>query len=126
MGRSSGGSGRKLKLTSLFNDGRRDFRERANNFRLIRSLKGRKIATMMDDKEVGIMSSEGKKSSIIPHCDIRRRGEEVPIDVVLVAWKGGKNKNLGTGERRRSRGGGREECRRRRKIFNRIHIFFLS
>ena len=133
-GRSSGGSGRKLKLTSPINDGRRDFGERANNRRRVRSLKGRKIGTMMDGKGVGVMSGEGKKSRVIPHRDIRRRGVEVPINALLVAWKGGKNKNLGTGERRRRRGGGRsircrgegrEKHRRRQKIFKRIHNNFF-
>ena len=135
MGRSSGGSGRKLKLTSPNNDGRRDFKERMNNRHRMRSLKGCKIGAMMDGEGVGVMSGKGKKSRVTPHRDIRRRGVEVPIDVVLVARKGGKNKNLGTGVRRRHRGGGRsigrrgrgrEERWRRWKIFNRIHNFFCS
>ncbi len=49
----------------------------------------------MDGKGVGVMSGDDKKSRVNPHRDIRRRGVEVPIDVVLVAWKGGKNKILG-------------------------------
>ena len=134
-GRSSGGSGRKLKRTSPLNDGRRDFGERVNNRHRVRSLKGREIGAMMDGEGVGVMSSKGKKSRVIPHRDIHRRGVEVPIDVVLVARKGGKNKNLWTGERHcrrgggrsiRRRGGGREERRRRRNILKRIHNFFLS
>ena len=49
----------------------------------------------MDGEGVDVMSGKGKKSRVISHRDIRRRGVEVRIDIILVARKGGKNKILG-------------------------------
>ena len=78
------------------------------------------------------MSREGEKGCVIPYREVSVGGVKIPIDVVLVAREGGKDKNSWTGKRRprRGRGGsgrhrGRwmEERRRRRKIFRRIHIF---
>ena len=87
---------------------------------------------MVDGERVTLVSGESEKSRVVPLGNVSRRRVKIPIDVELVARKRGKDKNLGTGERRRRRGGGRnvrrrgggrEERRRRRKIFNRI-IFF--
>jgi len=102
----------------------------------VRSLKDSEIGTLVDGERMTVVSGESKKSHVVPHRDVSRRRVKIPIDVVLVARKGGKNKNLGTGERSRCRdggrsdrhrSGGREECRRRRKIFSRIHYncFFV-
>jgi hypothetical protein len=97
-------------------------------------LKGRNIGAWVDDNRVAVVSGERDKSRVVPLRDGSRRGVKIPIGVVLVARKGGKDKNLGTGERRRRRGGGRsvprrskgrEERRRRQKIFSRIHNFFF-
>jgi len=134
-GRSSGGQGRKLKLPSPSKDGRRDLGEWANNRRRMRNLEGRNIGAVVDGERVTVVSSESEKSRVVPLGNVSRRRVKIPIDIVLVARKGGENKNLGTGERRRRRGGvrsscrrggGREECPRRREISKRIHnnIFF--
>ncbi len=85
---------------------------------------------MVYGKRVTVVSGKSEKSRVIPLGNISRRRVKIPIHVELVAQKRGKDKNLGTGERRRRRGGGRsirrrgggrEEHRRRRKIFDRIH-----
>jgi hypothetical protein len=102
----------------------------------VRSLKGRDIRTVVAGERVAVVRGESEKSRVVPFRNVSRRRVIIPIDVVLVARKGGEYKNLGTGERSRRRGGGRsdrrrsggrEERRRRRKIFNRIHnnIFFF-
>ena len=133
-GRSSGGSGRKLKFASPFDDGSRHFGERANICRWIGGLKGRQIRTRVDSQGIGIASSEGENGRVIPFRDIGVGGVKIPVDFILVAREWGKNKNSWTGERRRRRGGGRSgrrrgggRDRRRRKIFRRIHnmVFFL-
>ncbi len=99
-------------------------------------MKDSEIGTLVDGERMAVVSGERKKSRVVPRRDISRRGVKIPIDVVLVARKEGKDKNLGTGERSRRRdggrsdrrrSGGREERRRRRKIFSRIHnIFFFD
>ena len=101
-----------------------------NNRRRMRDLKGRNIGALVDGERVTVVGGESEKSRIVPLGNVSRRRVKIPIDIVLVARKGGENKNLGTGERRRHRGGGRsirrrgggrEECPRRRKISKRIH-----
>ena len=100
----------------------------------MRDLKGRNIGALVDGERVTVVSGKSEKSHAVPLGNVSRRRVKIPIDVVLVARKGGENKNLGTGEKRRHRGrgksdrrrgGGREERRRRRKIFDRIHIIFF-
>ena len=94
------------------------------------------ISIILVSTTVTVVSGESEKSCVVPFRNVSRRRVIIPIDVVLVARKGGEYKNLGTGERSHRRGGGRsdrrrsggrEERRRRRKIFNRIHnnFFFL-
>jgi hypothetical protein len=128
------GTRQRLKLVSPLKNGRRDLGERVNNCRRMKLLKGRDIGAWVDDNRVAVVSGKRDKSRVVPLHDGSRRGVKIPIGVVLVARKGGKDKNLVTGERRRRRGGGRsvrrrskgrEECRRRRKIFSRIHKFFF-
>jgi hypothetical protein len=51
------------------------------------------------------MSSKGDESRVVPPSDISRRGVKIPIDLVSISWKGGKDKNFGTGGRSRRRGG---------------------
>jgi hypothetical protein len=138
-GRSSGGCGRKLKLPSPSpsKDGRRDLGEWVNNCQWMRDFKGRNIGALVDGERVTAVSGKSEKSRVVPLGNVSRRRVKIPIDVVLVARKGGENKNLGTGERRHRRGGGRsicwrgggrEEHPRRRKISKRIHnnIVFFS
>ena len=135
-GRSHGGSGRKHKRATPFDDGSRHLVERANNCSWIRSLKGCQIRALEDGQGIGIVSSEGEKGRIIPLRDIRSGGVKIPIDFILVARERGKDKNpwadercrrRGGGRSSRRRGGGRKEHRRRRKIFRRIHniLFFF-
>ena len=128
------GTRRRLKLVSPLKNGRRDLRERANNCRRMKLLKGRSIGALVDDERVAVVSGESDKSRVAPLRDVSRRGVKIPIGIVPVARKGGKDKTLGTRERRRRRGGGRsvrrrsggrEERWRRRKIFSRIHNIFL-
>ena len=113
------------------------FGEWANNLRRMRDLKGRNIRALVDDERVTVVSGESEKSCVAPLGNVSRRRVKTPIDVVLVARKGGENKNLETGEKRRRRGGGRsirrrgggrEKHPRRRRISKRIHnnIFFLT
>ena len=111
-GRSSGGCGRKLKLPSPSKNGRRDLGEWANNCRRMRDLKGRNIETVVDGKRVTVVSGESEKSRVVPLGNVSRRRVKIPIDVVLVARKGGENKNLGTGEKRHRRGGGMSDHQR--------------
>ena len=135
-GRSRGGSGRKHKRATPFDDGSRHLVERANKCSWIRSLKGGQIWALEDGQRIGIVSSEGEKGHVIPRRDISSGGVKIPIDFILVARERGKDKNpwadercrrRGGGRSRRRRGGGRKECRRRRKIFRRIHnILFFS
>ena len=66
----SGGSGRKLKFASPFDDGNRHFGERANICRWIGGLKGRQIRTLVDSQGIGIASSEGEIGRVIPFRDI--------------------------------------------------------
>ena len=111
-------------------NGRRDLGKGASDRQRVRSLKDSEIGTLVDGERMAVVSGESKKSRVVPHRNVSRRRVKIPIDVVLVARKGGKDKNLGTGERSRHqeggrsdcrRSGGREERRRRRKIFSRIH-----
>ena len=106
MGRSSGGSRRKLKLSSPYDEGSWNLGERANKCRRVRDLKFRKIWAMVDGQGVGVMSREGEKGCVIPYRDVSVGGVKIPIDVVLVSREGGKDKNCWTGERRPRRGGG--------------------
>jgi len=99
----------------------------------MKNLEGRNIGAVVDGERVTAVSGESEKSRVVPLRNISRRRVIIPIDVVLVAWKGGKDKNVGTGERSRRRGrsdrhrsGGREERRRRQKIFNRILFVDVS
>ena len=130
-GRSRGGSGRKHKRASPFDDRSRHFVERANVCSWSRSLKGCQIRALEDGQGIGIVSGKGEKGRVIPLCDISSGGVKIPIDFILVAQERGKDKNPWTdraGGRSsclRGRGRGREERWRRRKIFRRIHIFFL-
>jgi len=103
----------------------------------MRDLEGRNIGAVEDGERLTVVSGESEKSRVVALRNVSRRGVIIPIDVVLVARKEGKDKNLGTGERSRRRdggrsdrrrSGGREERWRRRKIFfNRIHnnIYFF-
>ena len=116
------GTRQRLKLVSPLKNGRRDLGERVNNCRRMKLLKGRNIGAWVDDERVAIVSGERDKSRVNPLRDVSRRGVKIPIGVVPAVRKGGKDKNLGTGERRRCRGGGRSV--RRWKIFSRIHNFF--
>ena len=86
-------------------------RRRANNCQRMRDLTGRNIRALVDGERVTVVGGEGEKSRIVPLGNVSRRREKIPINIVLVAWKGGENKNLGTGERRRCRGGGRVSAR---------------
>ena len=95
-------------------------------------MKCREIGTSVEGQRVTVVGGKSEKSRVIALSDISRRRVKIAIHVELVARKKGKDKNLGTGERRRRRGwgrnvrrrgGGREERRRRQKIFNRIHFF---
>ena len=52
------------------------------------------------------MSREGEKGCVIPYRDVSVGGVKIPIDVVLVAREGGKDKNSWTSERRPCIGGG--------------------
>ena len=72
----------------------------------MRDLKGRNIGALVDGKRVTIVSGKSDKSRVVPLGNVSRRRVKIPIDVILVARKGGENKNLGTGERRHRRGGG--------------------
>ena len=96
-------------------------------------MKGRNVGAVVDGERVNLVSGKSEKSRVVPLGNVSRRRVKIPIDVKVVGRKRGKDKNLGTGERRRRRGGGRnvrrrgggrEEGRRRQKIFNRIHFFF--
>ena len=51
------------------------------------------------------MSREGDKGCVIPYVDVSVGGVIIPIDVVPVARKGGKDKNSWTGERHPRMGG---------------------
>ena len=104
--RSRGGSGRKHKRATPFDDGSRHLVERANNCSWIRSLKGCQIRALEDGQVIGIVSSEGEKGRVIPLRDISSGGVKIPIDFILVARKRGKDKNPWTDERRRRRGRG--------------------
>ena len=84
-GRSNGGSRRKLKLSSPFDDGSWNLGERANNCRRVRNFKLGEIWAMVDGQGVGVMSREGEKGCVIPSCDISVGGVKIPIDFVLVA-----------------------------------------
>ncbi len=95
-------------------------------------MKGRDIRALVDGERVTVVSGKSEKSRVVPLGNVSRQRVKIPIDIKVVGRKRGKDKNLGTGERRRRRGGGRnvrcrgggrEERRRRRKIFNRIHFF---
>jgi hypothetical protein len=97
-GRSSGGSRRKLKLSSPYDEGSWNLGERANKCRRVRDLKFRKIWAMVDGQGVGVMSREGEKGCVVPYRDVSVGGVKIPIDVVLVAREGGKDKNSWTGE----------------------------
>jgi hypothetical protein len=91
-------------------------------------LKSHDIGTVVDGERVAVVSGKNEKSRVVPLCDISRRGVKIPINIVLVARKGGKDKNLGTGERRRRRGRGRSVRRmgggREGLLVNRIQFFF--
>ena len=110
--------------------GRNDFGKGANDHRRVRSLKGRDIGTVVDDERVAIVSGESEKSRVVPLCDISRRGVKIPINIVLVARKGGKDKNLGTSKRSHRRGRGRSVRRigggREGVLVNRIHYVFFA
>jgi len=89
---------------------------------------------VVDGERVAVVSGESEKSRIVPLGNVSCWRVKILIDIVLVARKGGENKNLGSAERhcRRGggrsicrRGGGREECLRRRKISKRIHNKFF-
>ena len=54
-------------------------------------MKDSEIGTLVDGKRMTVVSGESKKSCIVPHPDINRRRVKIPIDVVLVARKGGKS-----------------------------------
>ena len=125
----------KTEALAPVKDRRRELGERANNRGRMRNLKVHDIRALVYGKRVTVVSGESEKSRVVPLGNVSRRRVKIPIDVELVARKRGKDKNLGTGERRRRRGGGRnvrrrgggrEERRRRRKIFNRIHFFFVE
>jgi hypothetical protein len=64
----------------------------------VRSLKDSEIGTLVDGERMAVVSGESKKSRIVPRRDVSHRGVKIPINVVLVARKGEKDKNLGTGE----------------------------
>ncbi len=97
-GRSRGDGRRDQKRASPFDDGRRDFAERANSGSWIRSLKGGQIRALEDGKGIGIVSSEGEKGRIIPRRDISPGGVKIPIDLILVPRERGKDKNQWTGK----------------------------
>ena len=89
-----------MKLVTSLKKGRRDLGKGANEHQRVKSLKGRDIGTVADGKRVAVVSGDSEKSRVVPLCDISRR-VKIPIDVVLVAQKGGQDKDLGTGERSR-------------------------
>jgi hypothetical protein len=132
--RSARGLGRKLnELTASCDEGSWDLRERSNNSRRMRGLKIREIRTGVDGEGVGVMSSEGLKSCVIPRRDVSVGGVKISVHFILVSPEGGENKNSWTGERCRRIIGGRKrsrrrdggEDRRRRMIFSRIHILIF-
>ena len=94
-----------MNLATSLKNGRRDLGKGANDRRRVRSLKDSKIGTLVDGKRMAIVSGKSKKSRIAPHRDVSHRGVKILIDVVLVAQKGRKDKNLGTGERSHHRDG---------------------
>ena len=54
-------------------------------------MKDSKIGTLVDGERMTVVSGEGKKSRVVPHRYVSRRRVKIPIDVVLVARKGGKS-----------------------------------
>ncbi len=68
------------------------------------------------------MSGKGDESPVVPPSDISHRGIKIPINLVSISLKRGKDKNLGTGGRSRRRGGGRKGRRPRQRVFDRIQI----
>ena len=62
-------------------------------------MEGRNIGAVVDGERVTVVSGESEKCRVVPLGNISRRRVIIPINVVLVARKGGKDKNLGTGER---------------------------
>ncbi len=98
------GTGRRLKLASSLKNGRRDFKERANNCRRMRSSKGHEIGTLENGDRVAVVSGESEKSRVAPLHDksrvaplrdISRRGVKIQMDIVLVALRGERIKLLG-------------------------------
>jgi len=63
----------------------------------MRNLVGRNIGAVVDGERVTVVSGESEKSRVVPLGNVSRRRVIIPIDVVHVARKGGKDKNLGTG-----------------------------
>ena len=63
----------------------------------MRNLEGRNIGAVVDGERVTVVSGESEKSRVVPLGNVSRRRVIIPIDVVHVARKGGKDKNLGTG-----------------------------
>ena len=110
-----------MKLMSPLKNGRRDLRERANNCRRMRNLKGRNIGALVDGGRVTVVSGESKKSRVAPLRNVSHRGVKILINVEPVAQKRGKGKKLGTEERSRRLGGGMSTRHRGRSVFNRIH-----
>ena len=75
-------------------------------------MEGRNIGAVEDGERLTVVSGESEKSRVVALRNVSRRRVIIPIDVVLVSRKGGKDKNLGTGERSRRRGGGKSDRRR--------------
>ncbi len=78
----------------------------------MRNLEGRNIGAVEDGERLTVVSGESEKSRVVALQNVSRRRVIIPIDVVFVSRKGGKDKHLGTGERNRRRGGGRSDRHR--------------
>ena len=75
-------------------------------------MEGRNIGAVEDGERLTVVSGKSEKSRVVARRNVSRRRVIIPIDVVLVSRKGGKDKNLGTEERSRRRGGGKSDRRR--------------
>ena len=95
-----------MKLSSPYDEGSWNLRERTNKCRGVRDLKLRKIWAIVDGQGVGIMSREGDKGCVLPYVDVSVGRVIIPIDVVPVAREGGKDKNCWTDKRHPRMGGG--------------------
>jgi len=102
-------------------DWSRDFFKRADNGSRMLYLKDRQIRTVVDGDRMIVMDAKRKKSSVVASSHVRRPGVEVTVHIVDVTREGGKNKDLGTRNRRNRRSEGRKGRPGGRRFFSRIH-----